>query len=223
MAASTPDIVVVGSVNLDMVATVQSLPKPGETTLARTYAEFPGGKGSNQAIAAARLGSRVAFVGQVGKDDAGRTVREALIVAGVDVHHLTVDNAAPTGRAVVLVDETTENSIVVVSGANATLNPGIVTEAAEAVEEAPVVLAQLEVPLEVVHRAAQQSKGIFVLNPAPAKALDAELLELVDVMVVNEGEFEVVFGQPVPEDPALLGEVLAERKAPASLVVTLGG
>ncbi|CAH0125242.1 Ribokinase [Arthrobacter sp. Bi83] len=220
---STPDIVVVGSVNLDMVATVQSLPKPGETTLARTYAEFPGGKGSNQAIAAARLGSRVAFVGRVGCDEAGRTVREALIVAGVDESHLLVDAASPTGRALVLVDETAENSIVVVSGANATLNPGSVIQAAEAVEEAAVVLAQLEVPLEVVRVAAQRSKGIFVLNPAPARALERELLELVDVMVVNEGEFEVVFGQPVPEDPALLGEALAGRKAPASLVVTLGG
>ncbi|MFP3579327.1 PfkB family carbohydrate kinase [Arthrobacter sp. SIMBA_036] len=154
---------------------------------------------------------------------AARTVREALMVAGVDVSHLTVDNAAPTGRAVVLVDEAAENSIVVISGANATLNPGNITEAAEAVEEAAVVLAQLEVPLEVIRKAAQRSKGIFVLNPAPACPLDPEILELVDVMVVNEGEFEIVFGQPVPEDSTRLGEILARRKAPASLVVTLGG
>ena len=209
-----PDVVVVGSVNLDLVVTVPSLPHAGETVLASGYHEFVGGKGGNQAVAAARLGRRVAFVGHVGTDPAGDSVRSALGEEGVDVSLLTpVDG--PTGRAFVQVDESAENQIIVVGGANSMVAPDDVP--APLLADAAVVVAQLEVPLAAVRAAAERASGLFVLNPAPARALGDDLLALVDVLVVNEGEFEVVTGTPVSDD------ALASASLPDRVVVTLGG
>ena len=210
-----PEIVVVGSVNLDLVVTVPALPRAGETVLADGYHEFVGGKGGNQAVAAARLGRRVAFVGHVGSDEAGTTVRSALASEGVDVASLTPVEG-PTGRAFVHVDESAENQIIVVGGANAVLTADVVS-AASALSDAVVVVAQLEVPLDAVLEAGRRTSGVFVLNPAPAQSLSSELLSLVDVLVVNEGEFEVVTGSPVSPD-ALVAPSLPDR-----VVVTLGG
>jgi ribokinase len=210
-----PDVVVVGSVNLDLVVTVPSLPHAGETVLATGYHEFVGGKGGNQAVAAARLGRRVAFVGHVGSDPAGSTARSTLAGEGVDVSLLTpVDG--PTGRAFVQVDASAENQIIVVGGANALLTSDAVAAAAPLLAESTVVVSQLEVPLEAVLEAARRTSGLFVLNPAPAQSLSSELLDLVDVLVVNEGEFEVVAGAPVSS------EELTSASLPARVVVTVG-
>ncbi|GAA1935477.1 ribokinase [Nocardioides marmoribigeumensis] len=210
------EIVVVGSVNLDLVVRVETLPHAGETVLATGYHEFVGGKGGNQAVAAARLGRRVAFVGHVGTDQAASTVRSALADEGVDVTLLTpVDG--PTGRAFVQVDDEAENQIIVVGGANGALSEADVAAAAPLLTGSPVVVAQLEVPLEAVVAAGRRTSGVFVLNPAPAQELPRELLALVDVLVVNEGEFEVVTGAPVSE------EALTSSSLPERVVVTLGG
>ncbi|MEA5455156.1 ribokinase [Sinomonas sp. JGH33] len=217
-----PEIVIIGSVNLDLVVTVPALPLPGETVLATSYDEFAGGKGSNQAIAAARLGRRVAFVGRTGGDAAGAVVRKALAAEGVDVSQLASIPSEKTGRAFVQVDERAENSIIVAAGANARLNADDVAGAAECVGGAAVVVAQLEVPLDAVRAAARLARGTFVFNPAPARPLDRELLGLVDVLVVNQGEFEVVTGEPAADDPSSMASAVARAGLPGSIVVTLG-
>jgi len=183
------DVVVVGSANLDLVATLDHLPTPGETLIALDYAEHAGGKGLNQAVACARMGARTAFVGCVGCDDAGTFLREVLEREGIDTSLLrSVDS--PTGRAFINVDQRGENEIVVVSGANALVTPVELPKAA-------VVLLQLEIPLSTVVATLQaaHARGVTtVLNPAPAQTLTAELLSLVDVAVPNENEARLLGG-----------------------------
>jgi ribokinase len=222
MAPTQVDVAVVGSVNIDLVASVTRLPMPGETVSAHLYTQFPGGKGGNQAVAAARLGRRVAFVGLTGDDAEAGEIRAALVNRSVDVTHLRMEPGAPTGRALVVVDEAAENTIVVVGGANMRLAPGHIEAAAETLRAARVVVAQLEIPLDTVTAAARVAGGTFVLNPAPARALPPELMELVDVLVLNETEYEVVAGHPLPEDPAELGARLATSGWTCTVLVTLG-
>ena len=184
------DVTVVGSANLDLVAGVERLPAPGETLLGSSYAEFPGGKGLNQAVAAARAGARVAFVGAVGDDDAGRRLIGVASGEGIDVAHLAVDPRRPTGRAMITVADDAENSIVVIPGANA---------AVDGVDAPPatVVAAQLEVPIDAVmaaFAAARRRGATTVLNPAPAHDIPDGLVELCDVVVPNEHEVELLGG-----------------------------
>ena len=218
----TPEIVVIGSANVDLVTRVERLPAPGETVLATGYAEHPGGKGANQAIAAARLGRAVSFVGVVGDDGHGAWLTEALVAEGVDVANLRRMPGVPTGRALVLVDDAAENSIVVVSGANAELRPHDVAAASAALQRAAVAVAQLEIPLDAV-RAAGNASGRFVLNPAPARPLDADLLDRVDVLVVNEGEFARVTGVEVGDDAEGFADRVSQAGLRCAVVVTLGG
>ena len=216
------DVAVVGSLNIDLVASVTRLPMPGETVRAVAYDQFIGGKGGNQAIAAARLGRRVAFVGLVGDDREGAAVRKTLRGESVDVTYLGSETGVPTGRAIVLVDALAENSIVVVSGANGRLSPRHIQTAAELLRRAAVVVSQLEIRMETVAAAARASAGTFVLNPAPARHLPADLLALVDVLVVNEIEYEVVTGCALPEDHRDIATSLAALDFPGAVVVTLG-
>ena len=181
------DVVVVGSANLDLVATLDHLPKPGETIVALGYAEHAGGKGVNQAVACARMGARTAFVGCVGNDDAGVFLRGVLENEGIDTTMLHVVDM-PTGRAFINVDSRGENEIVVVSGANTQV--GIAQNPLQ-LPTSHVLLMQLEIPLETVAAAlaaARKSGTMTVLNPAPYKALTVEILSLVDVIVPNETE-----------------------------------
>ena len=181
------DVVVVGSANLDLVATLDHLPKPGETIVALGYAEHAGGKGVNQAVACARMGARTAFVGCVGNDDAGAFLRGVLENEGIDTTMLRVVDM-PTGRAFISVDSRGENEIVVVSGANTQV--GIAHDSL-VLPMARVVLMQLEIPLTTVRNAlhlARRNGALTMLNPAPFKALDAGVLSLVDVIVPNETE-----------------------------------
>ncbi len=183
------DVCVVGSANLDLVATVQQLPGPGETVSGDTYAEYPGGKGLNQAVAAARAGARVAFVGAVGSDAAGDALRAVLADDGIDATHLGAADA-PTGRALIGVAANGENSIIVVPGANGTV-------AGDRTPIARVVLAQLEVPLAAVElalRNAREAGSLTVLNPAPAQAIDESILRWCDIVIPNEHEIELLGG-----------------------------
>ncbi|HUS41556.1 MAG TPA: ribokinase [Ilumatobacteraceae bacterium] len=183
------DVAVVGSVNLDLVATAPRLPGPGETVSGTAYAEYAGGKGLNQSVAAARSGASVALIGAVGDDDAGRRLRALAEAEGIDVSSLAVVEI-PTGRALITVDARAENSIVVVPGANA-LVP------VDAVVDARVVIAQLEIPIETViaaFRSARRRGGCTILNPAPARSLPDELLEVCDIVIPNEHELELVGG-----------------------------
>jgi ribokinase len=184
------DVAVVGSVNLDLVATTARLPGPGETVSATSYAEHAGGKGLNQAIAAARSGARVALVAAVGDDAAGSTLRSLAAAEGIDVAAVSVLAGEATGRALITVDEHAENSIVVVPGANALMR-------AETLPEARVVIAQLEVPIDEVitaFRHARREGSRTILNPAPAQELPDELLQLCDIVVPNEHEADLVGG-----------------------------
>jgi len=181
------DVVVVGSANLDLVATLDHLPKPGETIVALDYAEHAGGKGVNQAVACARMGARTAFVGCVGNDDAGAFLRGVLENEGIDTTMLRVVDM-PTGRAFINVDSRGENEIVVVSGANTQV--GIAQNPLQ-LPTSHVLLMQLEIPLTTVVAAlaaARRSGAVTVLNPAPYKSLTEDILSLIDVIVPNETE-----------------------------------
>ena len=177
-------VTVVGSANLDLVARTERLPRPGETVTGASFGRIPGGKGANQAVAAARLGADVRFVGAVGRDDFARQALVALRGAGVRADVVELD--APTGIALIVVDDVGENTIVVAPGANAALRPEHVD-----VRAADAVLCQLEIPLETVAEAARQAR-FLCLNAAPARALPAELLARVDLLVVNRYELETL-------------------------------
>jgi ribokinase len=189
---SAYDVVVVGSANLDLVVGTARHPRPGETVLGTRVAEHPGGKGLNQAVAAARAGGTVAMLGTVGDDDAGRLLRTVAADNGVDTTGLTVTPTAPTGRAVITVDERAENTIVVVPGANTAV-------AVDQLPTAAVVLAQLEIPTDVVAAAfesARSAGSTTVLNPAPVPAggLPERLLASCDIVVPNEHEVALLGG-----------------------------
>lgn len=188
------DVLVVGSANLDLVLAVDALPAPGETVLATHRAEGPGGKGANQAVAAARAGARTALLAALGDDDAAALLRAALTGAGVDVGRLRTVGA-PTGAAFVTVDARGENAIVVDAGANALLLD-LTDDELDRVGAARVVLCQLEVPLATVAAAVAAATGIVVLNAAPARTLASYLLQGVHVLVVNEHEARVMGGTP---------------------------
>lgn len=214
-------VVVVGSANLDLVTVTPTLPVPGETVLATSYRELPGGKGSNQATAAARMGADVSFVGRRGTDAAGNILTDALTAEGIDVTHFAVADG-PTGRALVMVDDAAENSIIVVQGTNALVTPEAVDEAAALIADARVVVCQLEVPVATVLAAARTTTGTFVLNPAPAQHLPEELLAAVSVLVVNETEYETVLGSPIPDDLSEIADVAGRPGMPETVVATLG-
>lgn len=205
---STP-VIIVGSANMDLVLPdVERIPAAGETVLAGPLQTHPGGKGANQATAVAALGTRAIFVGRVGADDFGDRVVADLQARSVDTVALTRAEA-PTGVAVVLIDRSSENSIVVAPGANATLGTDSTTLAPEV--SSAVVLASLEVPLDTVlawARLAQRRGWRFVLNPAPARALPAELLPLVAVLTPNRHELAAMGVPPAELLAAGVGAVM---------------
>ncbi|HET6387386.1 MAG TPA: ribokinase [Armatimonadota bacterium] len=212
MSLSHPGVVVVGSSNLDLVAQVERAPGPGETVLCETYFTAPGGKGANQAVAAARMGAPVVFIACVGDDAAGAATRAGCERDGIDVRHVVMIPDAPTGAAFIWVDRSGENRIVVASGANRRLSPAHVDSAAADFAQAAVVLCQLETPLPTVRRALERGREAgarVILNPAPAAALDRELLSLVDILTPNESEAARLLG--LPEAQTETPEELAER------------
>ena len=217
------DLLVVGSANADLVIGVERRPGAGETVLGSDLAVHPGGKGANQAVAAARLGARTALLARVGDDAYGRLLLDSQRSAGVDTVGVLV-GGAPTGVALITVDPSGDNSIVVSPGANGRLAPEDVSAAGCLFQSSLVVSAQLEIPLEtvveVVRNLAPESR--FVLNPSPPRPLPREVLAACDPLIVNEHEAKVILGSAAvgdsPEDWARI--LLA--KGPRSVVVTLG-
>ena len=217
------DVVVVGSANLDLVARTKRLPHPGETVSAHGYFEACGGKGANQAIAAARAGARTAFVGAVGRDAAGDILRSVFVTDGVDVARLaTVD--APTGRALIGVSDDAENLIIVVPGANHALSIADIDASSSIIKHARVLLMQLEVPLVVVQHAASLAGDdtIVVLNPAPAAELPDTLLAQLDVITPNEHEVELLGGAESLLARGVGAVVVTEGPRGARLVTAAG-
>ena len=193
------NIVVVGSLNMDLVIRAAHIPKPGETILGTDFQTIPGGKGANQAVAAARLGGKVSMVGRVGEDPFAKVLLQNLKTVGVDVNHIQSDPDAASGVALIVVDDRGENSIVVGSGANMLLSEKDVEAAESVISDADVLVMQLEVPLEVVIRAAGIARAndvVVILNPAPARSLPTELLDLVNILVPNESETALLSGLP---------------------------
>lgn len=217
------DLLVVGSANADLVVGVERRPAAGETVLGSDLAVHPGGKGANQAVAAARLGARTALLARVGDDAYGRLLLDSQRAAGVDTVGVLV-GGAPTGVALITVDPSGDNSIVVSPGANARLTPQDVRAAGSLFQASKVVSAQLEIPLEtVVETVRSLAEGSrFVLNPSPPRPLPQEVLDACDPLIVNEHEAKVILGDAAvgdtPEDWARI--LLA--KGPRSVVITLG-
>ncbi|WP_088289476.1 ribokinase [Kineosporia sp. A_224] len=219
------DVVVVGSANADLVIRVERRPGAGETVLGGDVATIPGGKGANQAVAAARVaqgtGVAVRFVGRVGDDEHGAMLRASLASSGVDVALLATADRA-TGAALILVDPDGDNSIVVSPGANAAVTPE--DARCDAVAGATVVVLQREVPAEVSLAAAEHARGTVVLNLAPAGPVPDALLARTDVLVVNEHEAALLIGEPVGDGGLAPAEAAGRLRAlgPGAAVITLG-
>jgi ribokinase len=217
---TSPRIAVLGSANMDLVGTAASLPRPGETVLGRGFSMVAGGKGANQAVAAARSGGRCVILAAVGDDAFGPALRAGMTGAGVDTSLLRV-LAGPSGVALIAVDDAGENQILVAPGANAGLT-GLTARERAAIEGADALVCQLEVPIETVTEAAvvARAAGVrVVVNAAPARELPAELVRATDLLVVNQGEAEVVTGLPGADVDELLDALL--RQVP-QVVVTRG-
>ncbi|MDN3241694.1 ribokinase [Glycomyces tritici] len=213
-------VVVIGSANLDLVYEVERIPAPGETVLSRGLASFPGGKGNNQAIAAARAGAETRFIAALGRDAAADELAAQARAAGITLLDRRVD--APTGTAVIFVDRKGENSIVVNSGANAALVDLTEAELAE-IAAADVMVVQLETPLDTVTaaiRAARAADTVVVLNAAPSGAFPEALLAEVDILIVNEHEAAELAGEPAGTGERSLMSVLTAHGC--DVVITLG-
>jgi ribokinase len=196
-------LIVVGSLNMDIVCGVARVPAAGETVLGQDAAFVPGGKGANQAVAGARLGAEVRMVGRVGGDAFGERLRQGLATEGIDVSGVQTDAAAASGIALILVEAGGQNRIVVVPGANATLTPAAVDAASAGWGGADVLLVQLETPLDAIEaalRAARRAGVRTLLNPAPAQSLPVRWWPLVDYLVPNESEAALLTGIEVRDE-----------------------
>ncbi|MFB7214262.1 ribokinase [Streptomyces sp. NPDC056255] len=216
------DLLVVGSANADLVVGVERRPAAGETVLGSDLAVHPGGKGGNQAVAAARLGARTALLARVGDDAHGRLLLESQNAAGVETAGVLV-GGAPTGVALITVDPSGDNSIVVSPGANARLTPQDIRAAGPLFAAARVVSVQLEIPLETVAEvaAAMPADARLVLNPSPPAPLPDQVLAACDPLVVNEHEARYVLGDGAGSTPEEWARALLDL-GPQSVVVTLG-
>ncbi|OQY21970.1 MAG: ribokinase [Chloroflexi bacterium] len=222
----TAHVTVVGSLNMDLVARAPRIPRPGETIIGGEFRNVPGGKGANQAIAAARLGATVSMVGRVGRDTFAGPLLDNLDADGIDHTFVVQDPEAATGVALIVVDDGGENSIVVASGANMRLSPADVDGAEAAIAGADALLLQLEIPLETVIRAAKIARARavkIILNPAPARSLPAELLSLVDVLIPNESETALLTGLPVGDQAeAKTAAAALQDSGVGTVILTLG-
>lgn len=221
-------IVVIGSSNTDMVIKSEKLPAPGETVLGGTFLMNPGGKGANQAVAAARLGGRVTFICKTGDDLFARRAEEGYRQEGIDTAFVLRNAEAPSGVALITVDTEGENCIVVAPGANNTLLPADIEQARAEIESADLIIMQLEIPLETVICAARiaHNSGVKVLlNPAPAPAsvLPEELLRMVDVLIPNRGEASALAGIEVTDgETAEQAARILHKHGVGNVLITLG-
>ena len=221
-----PKILVIGSSNTDMVVKTSRFPQPGETIIGGEFFLFPGGKGANQAVAAARMGGQVDLIAKVGQDIFGQQAIEGFAHEGINVAYVMSDPKLASGVALITVDASGENEIVVAPGANAALMPSDLERDDAAFAEADLVLMQLETPLETLLHAAQKAHALqkkFVLNPAPAQDLPAELYPLLFLITPNETEASLLTGIELDNEAALpkIAEALL-KKGVANVIITLG-
>ncbi|WP_411167194.1 Ribokinase [Aeromonas sp. DSM 116730] len=219
-------LVVLGSVNADHVLRVPHFPRPGETLTGHSYQVVPGGKGANQAVAAARLGAAVSFIARIGDDAIGQQMKTGFANDGIDVSAVELDDKLPTGIAIIYVSDEGENSIGLSTEANGALDSAMVKRHEAMIAGAHTLLLQLEVPLESVFEAAKlaRSHGTrVVLNPAPAQPLSADLLALVDLITPNQTEAELLTGVKVTgEASAAQASARFHQMGIADVMITLG-
>lgn len=222
-----PRIVVLGSSNTDMIIRLARIPRPGETILGGEFSTAAGGKGANQAVAAARAGGKVSFVARLGRDMFGDKALKGFQADKIDVSLVTRDPKAPSGVALIFVSHAGENSIAVATSANAKLTPTLARKAAKTIAGAQALVLQLETPLETVEAAAAIAKkaGVpVILNPAPAQKLPASLLRNVDILTPNEHEAELLTGVAVDSEAAAdkAADILI-KSGVKTVIFTLGG
>ena len=221
-----PRIVVIGSSNTDMIIKLDRIPRPGETLLGGEFVSAAGGKGANQAVAAARAGGDVTFVARVGQDMFGDKAIGGFVQDGIHVEHITRDPEAPSGVALIFVAKDGENSIAVAGGANGRLSPADLRKAGPAIAAANSVVMQLETPLDTVQAAAERAvraKVPVILNPAPATKLPPELLKLVSILTPNETEAELLTQVTVKDEISAshAADALLEQGV-QTVIITLG-
>jgi ribokinase len=219
-------IIVIGSSNTDMIIKVPYIPRPGETILGGSFSTAPGGKGANQAVAAARAGGSVTFLARVGNDMFGQESREGFVKDNINVDSVLIDNNEPSGVALIFVAEDGENSIAVAGGANTRLSPSDVLEERNTISSGDMVVMQLETPLETVKQAASIASGNHVpviLDPAPAQLLDENFLKHIHFLTPNESEAALLTGIKVVDEETAgqAAEILLE-KGVDTVVLTMG-
>jgi ribokinase len=224
--SESPRILVVGSANIDLVTRVPRCPQPGESLIGSSFATIPGGKGANQAVAAARLGARVHFAGCVGSDSFGALQHETLAADGIDTTHLKTHPDEPTGTAVILVAETGQNAIVVTPAANFGITPEDIAALEPLFEDLDAVLLQLEIPLESVEATLDLARAhgvLSILDAGPAQAVDSGLIAKADIVSPNETEAEAITGIGVhaKDDAPAAADKLIEMGA-GEVVLKLG-
>lgn len=200
-------VVVVGSLNVDTTLRVNRMPLPGETLASSSKSNAAGGKGANQAVAAARAGADTTFVGRIGNDAGGELMVTALKEAGVKTDHVVVDDGVGTGAATIMLDDKGQNSILIYGGANQTVDPDQVTAAEAAIAAADFVITQFETPQKAAIRAFELAKAhgvTTILNPAPAAAIDPALLALTDLIIPNETEAATLTGVTITDEASML-------------------
>ena len=218
-------VCVLGSINMDLVIKVDNMPKVGETILSKSFEKIGGGKGANQAIASKRSGNDVYMIGKIGKDDNGQTLKRFLDDESIDTNLVFVDEKEPTGMAMITVSNA-DNSIVVISGSNMNLNSGEIERARSVIENCDILISQFETPESTTIQAfkiAKKSGKITILNPAPAKKIDGELLRYTDIIIPNETEAKVLTGISVIDKKTAkeAGEKFLE-KGIKYVIITLG-
>lgn len=219
-------IIVVGSSNTDMIVKVPRIPAPGETILGGKFVKAAGGKGANQAVAAARSGGDVIFVANTGNDTLGEEAIKGFKKEGINTETIFVDDESPSGVALIFVGEDGENSIAVASGANGTLTPSQIEEIEHVIADGSILLTQLETPLETVEKAikiANQHGVKVILNPAPAQELENKLLQQIDIITPNQSEAELLTGVKVEDEESAkkASEILLSRGV-KTVILTLG-
>ena len=219
------NICVIGSLNMDLVVNVDTMPKPGQTIIGSNFKEVPGGKGANQAVAMARLNGNVSMIGKIGEDGFGQTLINSLKNDKVDTTYIQTSKGA-TGVALITVDKNAQNSIVVSPGANFEVKEDDIDNNIEAIKNSDIVVLQLETPLNTIKYALNKAKELnkyTILNPAPAVKLDDEIIKNVDLLTPNETELEIISGVSIEteEDIQKAAQIMIE-KGVKELIVTLG-
>ena len=219
------NICVIGSLNMDLVVNVDTMPKPGQTIIGSNFKEVPGGKGANQAVAMTRLNGNVSMIGKVGEDGFGQTLINSLKNDKVDTTYIQTSKGA-TGVALITVDKNAQNSIVVSPGANFEVKEDDIDNNIEAIKNSDIVVLQLETPLNTIKYALNKAKELnkyTILNPAPAVKLDDEIIKNVDLLTPNETELEIISGVSIEteEDIQKAAQIMIE-KGVKELIVTLG-